>query len=263
MKFIFMKKCLLFFTLIALSLSVMAKPQIAAHRGYHFKTGAPRNSLEAMRFAQQEKFEWIEIDINLSSDGVPMVLHGAWHPNKKTGVEVQKSTKQEIQSYPLKNGEIVPTFDDYLAEAKKCATTSLILDIKVHNTPNIERELLKKIVATVKKHKMQEQVVYMITHETSVLYLKKLLKGADRILFSNGTYSPAWRAGIGCKYMGYSCAKWSKSPELIAECSRYGGKTVAWTPNDEADIRRMVELGIDIIISDNPMLVRKIINEHN
>jgi len=51
------------------------------------------------------------------------------------------------------------------------------------------------------------------------------------------------------------------SPDLIAESHRLGLKVVVWTVNKEPDIARMIELGVDGIISDRPDILRKIAGE--
>ena len=76
------------FTIIAsmLTLSTVAQhklPEIIAHRGYHQEGGAPNNSIEALKMAQKEGFEWVEFDVNLTADGELLILHGPWHPNAK------------------------------------------------------------------------------------------------------------------------------------------------------------------------------------
>lgn len=48
-------------------------PKITAHRGA--SGSAPENTLAAIRLAAQHGAKWIEIDVNISSDGVPMLHH--------------------------------------------------------------------------------------------------------------------------------------------------------------------------------------------
>ena len=246
---------------ILATLSAAAQPQIVAHRGFHQEGGAARNSIEALQRAQEAQFEWVEIDINLSSDGVPMAIHGMWHPNKFEGVHVQKSTKAEIQAHPLTNGEIVPTFEDVLLQAKKCKTTGLVLDIKSHDTPEIEKEVVTKVVALIKKHKLQDQTMYLVSHEYMLHTIKKLNKRGDNIILANSSYSPSWRVAVGSRVIGYPYFIWYKKGMYFADCSRLGVKTIAWTPNDEENIRKCVEMGFNYITTDKPDLARKIINE--
>ena len=256
-----MNRLILFLIAITAIISVAAKPQVVAHRGFHQEGGAARNSIEALQKAQEAGFEWVEIDINLSTDGVPMAVHGMWHPNKAEGVHVQKSTKAEIQAYPLANGEKVPTFEDFLLQVKRCKTTGLVLDIKSHDTPELEKEVVTKTVALIKKHKLQDQMMYLVSHEYMLHLLKKLNKRGDNIILANSSYSPSWRVAVGNRIVGFPYFIWYKKGIYLTDCARLGVKTMAWTPNDEADIRKCVEMGFNYITTDNPTLARKIINE--
>jgi glycerophosphoryl diester phosphodiesterase len=47
--------------------------------------------------------------------------------------------------------------------------------------------------------------------------------------------------------------------ELIADCHKRSIKVIPWTVNEKADIRKMIELGVDGIISDYPDRVIKIV----
>ncbi len=51
------------------------------------------------------------------------------------------------------------------------------------------------------------------------------------------------------------------TPELIAESHGLGLKVVVWTVNQPADIARLIEMGVDGIISDRPDLLRKAAGE--
>ena len=48
-------------------------PKITAHRGA--SGSAPENTLAAIRLASQHGARWIEIDVNISSDGIPVLHH--------------------------------------------------------------------------------------------------------------------------------------------------------------------------------------------
>jgi glycerophosphoryl diester phosphodiesterase len=47
-------------------------------------------------------------------------------------------------------------------------------------------------------------------------------------------------------------------PALVAEAHQLGLKIVVWTVNDPADMARLIDMGIDGIISDRPDLLRKV-----
>jgi glycerophosphoryl diester phosphodiesterase len=84
-----------------------------------------------------------------------------------------------------------------------------------------------------------------------------------------------WLAGLDADDFGGSvprlvkaagCAIWSPffrdvSAETLAEAKALGLKTAVWTVNDRADLARMVELGVDAIITDYPDRLRAVMAE--
>jgi glycerophosphoryl diester phosphodiesterase len=51
------------------------------------------------------------------------------------------------------------------------------------------------------------------------------------------------------------------TPALISESHSLGLQVVVWTVNKEADIARMIDMGVDGIISDRPDVLRKVVGE--
>ena len=50
-------------------------------------------------------------------------------------------------------------------------------------------------------------------------------------------------------------------PDLISESHRLGLSVVVWTVNKPADMARMIDVGVDGIISDRPDLLRQVSGE--
>jgi glycerophosphoryl diester phosphodiesterase len=51
------------------------------------------------------------------------------------------------------------------------------------------------------------------------------------------------------------------NPEVISEAHGLGLKVVVWTVNKPADMARLIDMGVDGIISDHPDLLRKVAGE--
>ena len=87
--------------------------------------------------------------------------------------------------------------------------------------------------------------------------------------------SSAWTAGFSPKDHGNSLPRtikaaggaiWSPyfgdvDAELIAESHRLGLSVVVWTVNKPTDMVRMIDLGVDGIISDHPDTLRRVVSE--
>ena len=46
--------------------------------------------------------------------------------------------------------------------------------------------------------------------------------------------------------------------EVLAAAGAAGVRLAAWTVNEEADVRRMIDLGVDMVMSDRPDLVKRL-----
>ena len=96
-------------TLITNDMSAM-EGRAFAHRGFFNLTDAPENSLKSFQYAIDNGYG-IELDVQLSSDGVPMVFHDA-NLERVCGVEgkIWDYTCQELQQMKLFDSEeTIPT----------------------------------------------------------------------------------------------------------------------------------------------------------
>lgn len=87
-----------------------------AHRGLH-GDGVPQNSLAAFDLAREAGIG-IELDVRLSSDGVPVVFHDRSFERDGTVIDVSSVTAEALASVPLGDGdEGIPTLEEALATA--------------------------------------------------------------------------------------------------------------------------------------------------
>ena len=105
-----------------------------AHRGLHNNQGqAPENSLKAFLLAV-EKGYGIELDVQLSKDGIPMVFHD-YTLNRVCGREgkVSEFTCKELQSFTLCNSkETIPTLKQVLEVVAK--KVPLMVELKIERS---------------------------------------------------------------------------------------------------------------------------------
>jgi glycerophosphoryl diester phosphodiesterase len=48
---------------------------------------------------------------------------------------------------------------------------------------------------------------------------------------------------------------------VVAAARAAGVRVAAWTVNEEADLKRVIGLGVDIVISDRPDLARRLVQD--
>jgi glycerophosphoryl diester phosphodiesterase len=116
------------------------------------------------------------------------------------------------------------------------------------------------------------QLVQKLAPAIPTVYLT-LQKGAGATIFLDKASD--WTAGFDPAEYGNSVpaaikaaggAIWSPyfgdvDPGLIAESHRLGMAVVVWTVNKPADMARMIDIGVDGIISDHPDLLRSVAGE--
>ena len=257
-----------FIPLLAIMVTIAATaqhraPQIIAHRGFHKTENAAKNSLNALRAAQEAGFWGSECDINLSKDNELLVVHGAWHPKKSASpkVHVQHNTAAEIRAIPLESGERVPTLDEYLTAFRNSRGTKLIIEIKDQQTPQLETEIVQKSVDMVAKYNLQDDVEYIAFRPFVCWELARLAPEGTKIAYLNGDYSPQYCKAMGCAGIDYNYKTLKKRKHWIKQAHKLGMYVNTWTVNNDEDIRWCIENGVDYITTDNPVLVQDIINE--
>ncbi len=118
-----------------------------AHRGLHNnKSEAPENSLKAFALAV-EKGYGIELDVQLTKDLVPVILHD-YHLKRacKTDVEIKTLTYDELKEYRLfKSREKIPTLQEVLQVID--GKVPVIIELKIPWKP----EKLCNVVSAVLK----------------------------------------------------------------------------------------------------------------
>lgn len=258
-----MKRLLTLVVAIMTLCSVSAQPKIIAHRGFHATKGAARNSLNALREAQNAGLFGSECDIRIVGDGEILVLHGSMHPDKpmKGLVSTDYGTTAELQAIPLESGEKVPTFEEYLIQAKKNTNTKLIIEIKDGLTPKLETTLVKRVVKLVKKYKLEKDVEYIAFRPHICNELVRLTPKGTQIAFLGGNFTPGYCKALGYTGIDYNYKRLQKKPHWIKEAHDLGMTVNAWTVDKEEDIRWCIDNGVDYITTDDPMLVKRLIDE--
>lgn len=231
--------------------------EIIAHRGYHAAEGAVENTIAALAAAQSADIYASECDVNMTSDGELVVVHGPWLGEKDDPdrLNVQRSDLATLRSKRLSNGEAVPTLDEYLQQAALDTDTRLIIEIKEHATPQIESEVVKGVLAAVKRHKLQGSVEYISFRQHICNELIRLAPAGTQVLYLGGNLTPEYVHGLGYTGISYSLDVLKRRPRWIDEAHRLGLKVNVWTVNSAEDAAWAVESGVDFITTDEPATI--------
>ena len=256
-----MKQLLFFFAFILLlGLSNLTGQEIIAHRGYWKTTGSAQNSIASLMKADSIALYGSEVDFWLSSDGVPVVNHDAEVTLNGEKLVVQDTPLATLRKVTLSNGETLPTVEEYLDAFAQCKHVKLIIEFKSHKSKEREDLLAEKVMDMVRQRGLQEKVEYIAFGVNFVQQARKLDPKAP-VYYLNGDLSPQVLATMGLSGFDYHYNVLYKRPEWVKKAHELGQKVNVWTVNKPEDIQKVIDLKVDFITTDEPLLVREILQK--
>lgn len=231
-----------------------AQTRIIAHRGFWDTDGSAQNSLAAYQKAHDLKIYGSEFDVWLTSDGIPVVNHDA----TVEGLTVENSTYEQLQAITLKNGEKVPTLEEYLKLGRRFKDCQLVLEIKSHKRVANEDRLVEKVVEMVRRYGLEYRTDYIAFSMNVCKELKRRAPHAT-IVYLNGDVSPQDLKEIGLSGLDYNHKVLKEHPEWIQQAKDLGLTTNVWTVNDPKDMKWFIDQGVDFITTDNPLALQKLL----
>ena len=255
---------------------LIPEPRIFAHRGdaAHF----PENTLTSFQSAIEIGADVIETDVQRSKDGRFMIFHDDTLDRVTEGRgKIGHYTLQELkrfdagyrysadaESFPFRGKKIViPSLEealrefpqqrfnidlkaddpsqagDYCALIRRCNAAKRILTASEF-TGNLKavRRLLPEM-ATSASHREVARVFFL--YRSGLLFAKK---GFAADVLQIPEFYRSWHVA---------------SPGMVRQVRRKGIRVHVWTVNKEADMRRLLDVGVDGIITDDPRLLKKIL----
>lgn len=232
---------------------------IVAHRGYWncAAAGFAQNSVASLREAQKNGFWGSECDIHLTSDDVVLVHHDA----SIRGLEIQKNPYGSFSDCRLKNGEPIPTLDDYLSQAEEGSKTVLVIEIKPQYAPEREDRLVELTLDALKAHGLLDP--------SRVAFISFSKHVCDRIAsdcpafvnqYLNGDITPENLAREGINGFDYEKDSVLKDVSMIKRAHALGMSTNSWTVNNAEEMQALIDAGIDAITTNEPLLLRELLD---
>lgn len=227
----------------------MPMPLVIAHRGA--SSNALENSLEAVRLALSVPVDMIEVDIRRSRDKGLFVMH-----DRMTGrtaernVDIERSSSGHITGIKLRNGEPVPSLAALLDQvAGACA---LNLEIKSAGAGLLTAQYLRSsgyngpvLLSSFKEDEVRAARTVMPDLPASLIFDVFTLRNVK-------SYSARG-------YKVISLRKKTVSEKLIVACHEQGITVNVWTVDEEDEIRKFISWGADGIYSNNPWVLKKVV----
>ncbi|MDD2327158.1 MAG: glycerophosphodiester phosphodiesterase family protein [bacterium] len=244
-----------------LYLPTLHSQKIIAHRGFWKTEGSAQNSVAALMKADSIRAYGSEVDIWISSDGIPVVNHDATVTLNGKQLRVEDTPFETLRKVKLSNGEQLPTVEEYLNAFEKCTHTRLIIEFKSHKVKERETELARKVIDMVHQRGIREKVEY-IAFGIHFVQLVRQFDPQAPVYYLNGDMSPAVLSSFGAAGLDYQYNVLFKRPEWVQAAHELGQKVNIWTVNKPEDIQKAIELEVDFITTDEPLLVKELLKKH-
>lgn len=242
-----MKKLIVMAAACIMTLAAAAQTKIVAHRGYWDCAGSAQNSITSLKLADKIGCYGSEFDVHLTKDGV-IVVH---HDQNVGKIDIQTSTYKALKKERLKNGEKIPTLEQYL-NAGKDLSCKLVLEIKRQMVQSHEDSLVRQCVDMVKSKGLTDRIVWISFSGKACELLHQLLPDAH-IQYLLGDWDPKTIKAKGLSGIDYEQKVLALHPEWIKECHDLGLVVNVWTVNDLNTINQFIKAGVDFITTNAPV----------
>ncbi|WP_438444913.1 glycerophosphodiester phosphodiesterase [Gorillibacterium sp. sgz5001074] len=230
------------------------KPLVYAHRGA--SGDAPENTMAAFRLALEQGAEGIELDVQMTADGLLAVIHDETldRTTDRKGW-VGDLTYDEIRRadasfrFPAYKGEPVPLLSQVL---ELLVPTSLELNIELKNGIRLYDGMEEAAVRLVREYGLEQRVVFSSFNHYSVAKLVRLAPEIESgILYEAGLYRPwDYASTVGARALHPYL--YSINRELTDAAHEAGLKVRPWTANSEQEWAALTAAGVDAIITNYP-----------
>ena len=233
--------------------------EVTAHRGY--SAVYPENTIPAFKGAIQVGADWAELDVQQTADGEVIVMHDS-NLKRTTGLdkEVWQVTWDEIKD--LDNGSWfdkkyqtvrIPTLEEVL----KVCRGKIHLNIEIKPSGH-DKDLEEQVAKLLKKYHMRDTCVVSSLKYDSL----RKIKQADDSIETAYITSVSYGNFTNLEYAdGYSVESTLLSKGFVNKAQKAGKQIYVWTVNSEERLEKVVGMGIDNVITDDPVMAKELIYE--
>lgn len=208
-----------------------------AHRGDPYRVR--ENTIDSLRSALRQGADAVEIDVRLTRDGVPVLLHDEtlkrlWELDRP----LRSLSWDEVRG--LTDGG-VPTLVDALAATGE---SRMLLDL-----PGADPRAVRRIVDVIREYGAEERVYYCAG--APAMLAVRAADPAAEIALTWTTLAPPRPAlldAVRPRWLNYRFSLVDR--DLTARVHREGYLLSVWTPDTRRSMRRLLDMGVDSITTN-------------
>jgi glycerophosphoryl diester phosphodiesterase len=222
---------------------------------------ATENTFAAFARSYALGIRYLETDIRVTADGVCVAFHDA-SLRRMTGVRagVGELTWDELCRMRLDGGEQIPRLEDILAAFPDARFT---VDLK-------DPRGIGALAAAVRCSRAQRRVCVAGSADRWLADVRAVMEGVTTAMGWDSLTRLATAARLGMRPRGVVRAPYAHVPlrlgrlpvfvdRLVAMAHDLGAQVLVWTVDDPVRMHRLLDCGVDGIISDRPDLLREVL----
>lgn len=244
---------------------------VIAHRGasdYY-----PENTMAAFEASVDMQAEMIELDVVLSKDGVPVVIHDARLNRTTDGTGmVSDYTVNELKERDAGSwfnstfaGERLPTLEEVLQFA--AGTIALNIEIKTESvTDQVTNGIEEKSLNLVKEYDMDNHVLFSSFDYRAVAHLKALAPNMPvAILYNKSQSNGLLPSELLDKYDAdaFNCSYGQLTRRRLTDIKKHEIPVFIYTINEKRKMKKLIRSGVSGIFTNKPDVLRDVIRSLN
>ncbi|MGI6467063.1 MAG: glycerophosphodiester phosphodiesterase [Sphaerochaetaceae bacterium] len=257
-------------------------PRVVAHRGdsHNF----PENTIEAFGSAVEMKVDVIETDVHLSKDGHIVIWHDETLDRNTDGSgRIEDFTLKELKkldagyTFSPDGGKTFP----FRKKGVKLATLDEALNAFPNQRFNVdlkskEKEIVGVFEKVVVKNNSIDKVLCASFHLKNLNMMRKLnpniltslttIEVVSYLLKQKLSLLPKKEKLLRPLVFQVPVRQWGIeviTKKFVDDLHKIGSVIQVWTINDEKEMRRLFELGVDSVMTDDPATLIEVVNSLN
>ena len=239
---------------------------VIAHRG---SSGtAPENTMAAFREAAASGADMIELDVRLTRDFEPVVVHDrTFRRTAGARLRVWEANLADIRRLdaggwfaPRFRGEPVPTLREVLAWLPEALR--LNIEVKTDGDPRPADVTAEACVAAIAERPAGRDLLVSSFDSRLLRHLGRLLPGltlgALYVPLRDARHAPSAVARASCCRV-FICSRVQLRRRMAPDLHRRGIMLFCYTVNDHGHLTRAIARGVDGVITDYPARLRRLL----
>ncbi len=228
---------------------------IFAHRGS--SDAFPENTMKAFIEAEKEQADGIELDVQLTRDLEPVVIHDERVDRTTNGTGYVKDfTYKELRKLDaayrnktIVTKEPIPSLREVF---EWLSGNHLLCNVELKTGKIPYKGIEEIVVSLIREYQLEDRIIVSSFNHYSIIHLYRLAPNIEIApLFMEGLYMP-WIYAKSIRAKGFHPHYRFATNEIIKASMENGIAVRPYTVNNEKELHRLFQIGCSAVITDEP-----------